>query len=313
MTKSLPVSSCWIVTEGLAGLQNQAIGLAEALGLPYVVKQVPKPKVLWRLISPSLRQLDPPWPDILISCGRQSEAVSVAVRRASGNKTFTVHIQKPLIDPKQFDVVIVPAHDKMRGENVLSTQGGVTHVTKDKLEAAAKHFRPLLGGRPRPLISVLVGGKNKYQGFSKDSAHDFAQKLRAAVQNSGSLALTFSRRTGQENEALLRQELAGVPSYIWDGQGENPYFGLLALADAIVVTGDSVSMMSEVCATGKPVYIYDRLRAGGRHQEFVKSLFDTGVARPFTGTVEVWQNTALDETRKAADFVRECYHAVHAA
>ena len=104
----LPISSCWIVTEGLVGLQNQAIGLAQALGVPYVLKEVKKPKSLWQYLLPGRHDLTPPWPDLLISCGRRSVAVSVAVRRASGNKTFTVHIQDPLLIPKRLMLLLCP-------------------------------------------------------------------------------------------------------------------------------------------------------------------------------------------------------------
>jgi mitochondrial fission protein ELM1 len=306
----LPISSCWVVTEGLIGLQNQAIGLAQALGLPYVLKEVKKSKGFWQLFSSGKHGLTPPWPDLLISCGRQSVSSSVAVRRASEYKTFTVHIQDPLTDPKQFDVVIVPAHDKVRGENVFVTQGAIHHVSPEKLISAAGHFRPLLASLPRPLISVLIGGKNRHQSFSAALAHDFAGKLRLAATNTGGgLAISFSRRTGAGNETIIRQDLKGYPSYIWDGTGENPYLGLLALADAIVVTSDSISMVSEACSAGKPVYIYELPNGGKRHKRFCESLIKSGTVRPFSGTIEIWKNTALDETRRAANFVYEHFMA----
>jgi mitochondrial fission protein ELM1 len=301
----LLISSCWIVTEGLVGLQNQAIGLAQALGIPYVLKEVKRPKGLLSFLSPR-HDLTPPWPHLLISCGRQSVPVSIAIRRASENKTFTVHIQDPLTDLRNFDAVIVPAHDNLQGPNVLVTQGAIHHVSADKLIGAAGHFRPLLASLPRPLVSVLIGGKNKHQGFTHSSAHDLAEKLRDAATNTGGgLAVSFSRRTGAANEAILRKVLAGVPSYIWEGTGENPYFGFLALADAIVVTSDSISMISEACSTGKPVYIYELPHAGKRHKQFYKSLFQNSMARPFWGDVEIWKNIPLEETRSAAQFVQE--------
>jgi mitochondrial fission protein ELM1 len=302
----LPISSCWIVTEGLVGLQNQAIGLAQSLGLSYILKEVKKPKGIWQLMSPVKHGLTPPWPDMLISCGRQSVSASVAVRRASENKTFTVHIQDPLIDPRQFDAVIVPAHDKLRGKNVFVTQGAVHHVSAEKLVGAAGHFRSLLASLPRPLISVLVGGKNRHQEFTAKTALDFARKLRLAAEKSGGgLAISFSRRTGEKNEGIIRQGLMGCPSYIWDGSGDNPYLGLLALADVIIVTSDSISMVSEACSTGKPVYIFELSHAGKRHKQFCESLVQSGAVRIFSGQMEIWENTPLDETRKAANFVRE--------
>jgi hypothetical protein len=301
----LPISSCWIVTEGLIGLQNQAIGLAQALGISYILKEVKKPQGLWDLWAPG-RHFSPPWPDLLISCGRHSVPASVAIRRASENKTLTVHIQDPLIGPKHFDLVIVPEHDQLRGNNVFVTQGAIHHINAEKLIKAAGHFRSLLGSLPYPLISVLVGGKNRHQSFSSACAHDFSNKiLMAATNTGGGLAISFSRRTGEDNEDILRKKLAGVHAYIWNGQGENPYLGLLALADVIVVTSDSISMISEACSTGKPVYIYQLPHAGKRHRQFCESLMKRGIARPFLGVAESWQYTALDETRKAADFVSE--------
>jgi len=302
----LPISSCWIVTEGLVGLENQAIGLAQALGTSYTLKKIQKQKGLGRFLGRSKHGLTAPWPDLLITCGRQSVAISIDIRKKSLGKTFTVHIQDPLVGVNQFDVVVAPAHDHVKGQNVCVTRGAVHHVTLDKLREAANHFRPLLASLPRPVITVLVGGKNRHQGFSPASAYDFAHKLGQAVSNSGgSLAVTFSRRTGAENEVTLRKELAQVPSYIWNNQGENPYFGLLSLADMIVVTSDSLSMISESCSTGKPVYIYELPHCGRRHKELAKSLIDAGHARPFLGTIEPWNNVPLDETRRAADFVYE--------
>lgn len=306
VSEKLPISSCWIVTEGLIGLQNQAIGLAQALGVSYALKQVKKSS-WWTLGMSPLQGFKAPWPDLLITCGRQSVAVSCAIRRASRGKTFTVHIQDPLIDPEHFDAVVVPAHDQLQGPNVLVTQGAIHHVTEEKLQQAAIQFRPLLSSLNRPLVSVLVGGKNKHQAFTPDLAHDFAQKLLMVKDSGCGLAISFSRRTGAVNEAILRKALINTSAYIWDGKTENPYFGFLALSDAIIVTSDSISMLSESCSTGKPVYIYELPRAGSRHRRLVNSLIEAGQARFFTGRIESWTYAPLQETQKAADFVTEIF------
>jgi mitochondrial fission protein ELM1 len=306
----LPIASCWIATEGLAGLRHQAIGLAQALGVDYTLKEVKKLRGLRRLLPPDLQGFAPPWPDLLITCGRQSVAASLFVRRASQGKTFTVHLENPVRDPSHFDLIIAPEHDRLRGENILLTRGAVNHVTTQKLAQAAEQFGRLLAHLPRPLITVLVGGKNKHQHFTESALRDFTRKLlRAARTSGGGLAVSFSRRTGAANELALRKALATAPSYIWDNQKENPYFGMLALAQVLVVTNDSVAMVSEACSTGKPVYIYELPNAGKRHRHFIQSLYDAGLARRFSGTIETWKNTPLEETRKAADFVRERFLA----
>jgi mitochondrial fission protein ELM1 len=159
---------------------------------------------------------------------------------------------------------------------------------------------------PRPLIAVLVGGSNKRQNCSPEVVNHLADLLIAAVREcGGALAITPSRRTGEENEKILRERLQSVPLFFWDGIEDNPYMGLLALADAIVVTSDSVSMVSEACATGKPVHVFN---IGGDYKklsEFHRTLRNEGVTRPFTGTIERWSYEPLRETERIAKIVRE--------
>ena len=137
-------------------------------------------------------------------------------------------------------------------------------------------------------------------------AERLADGLAAMARDSGcGLLVTTSRRTGAANEALLRERLQGLPVAFWDGTGENPYFGYLALADAVVVTGDSVNMVSEACFTGKPVHVFG-LAGGERSKfgQFHKALADSGATRPFAGRLESWPATALDERTSLADEIR---------
>jgi mitochondrial fission protein ELM1 len=321
-----PNARCWIVTEGLVGLQNQAIGLAEALGLSYELKTAGKPGLPWKLLPPgywpdplALSALAAPWPDVLITCGRAGVAAALAVKKASKNACFTIHIQNPLINPAYFDAVIAPEHDRLQGANVLSTFGAIHRVNAQKLAEAKAHFLPKFAALPRPLIGVLIGGKSRHQEFALSAMQDLGRKLKAfAATTGGGLLVTPSRRTGAENEAELRAILKNTPAYIWDGTGENPYFGLLAASDAIVVTSDSISMISEACFTGKPVYVHELPGGSRRFTPFLQELARRGMTRAFSG--EIVQNglsaahyTPLDETRRAADFVRARYAARRAA
>ncbi len=308
--------SCWTLTEGHAGMDNQCRGLAEAVGTEPVVKHL-SPRRPWIMLPPGAwpnalhpavcgARLEPPWPDLLISCGRRSVATALAIRKASRGATFAVHIQAPHVPVQRFDLVVVPRHDRVSGQNVVVTRGALHRVTPRALDRAAARFAGAYASLPRPLVAVLVGGSNRRQTLSTEAMEDFSGRLVRLAERSGAgLAVTTSRRTGEANAALLRERLAGVPSIIWDGQGENPYFGLLALADAVVVTGDSVSMVSEACCTGSPVYVYGLAGGSERLKAFHAGLRRDGITRDFDGSLDSWSYDPLDETARVADIVRE--------
>lgn len=304
--------SCWIITPGEAGFESQARGLAEALDTVPVLKRV-RVKRPWTWIPGSWwpaplsalaagsDTLTAPWPDLIISCGRIAAPLAIAIKRASGGRTRVVHIQDPLMPLQAFDLVIAPRHDGVAGPNVVTTIGAIHGVTPAKLAAAAERWRDTFAGLPRPLLGALIGGSNGR--FTLD--HAIMTKLAdglatLARQHAAGLAVTPSRRTGAANEAVLRERLAGLPAFIWDGAGDNPYLGILALADMLVVTEDSVSMTSEALATGKPVYVV-RLRGHSRRQRrFHETLIAAGYTRPFDGELARWSYAPPDDTSRAA-------------
>lgn len=308
--------SCWVVTDGKAGMENQCVGLAQALGLEPVVKRV-RLRSPWRQLSPFLRignrfaagpegdSVGPPWPDLLIATGRGSIAPSLAARKLSGGRTFTVQIQDPQISPANFDLVVVPRHDRLRGPNVMATRGALHHVTPAKLAAAAERFGPALAHLPRPRVAVLVGGDNGVYRLTPAIAATLADRLAELCSRHGAgLMVTPSRRTGAENEAALRERLAGLPAVVWNMEGENPYFGYLGLADHVVVTCDSVSMASEAASTGKPVYVVDLEGGSAKFRAFHADLRADGITRPFTGELASWGYDPLDDTRRVAEEIR---------
>jgi mitochondrial fission protein ELM1 len=309
--------SCWIVTEGAIGMENQCRGLAEAVGLVPVMKRV-KPRLPWlalpsgwwplpfRSLGPDSDRLEPPWADVVISCGRKSVPFSLAIRRASGGRSFTVHIQDPMMRSDAFDLVAAPRHDRVTGPNVIATRGALHPVTPAKLAAAAEQFRARFASLPRPLVAVLVGGSNGRSWLTPSRMAEIAERLAALSRRYGAgLCVTPSRRTGAENERVLRERLAGLPAFVWDGTGDNPYLGMLALADHILVTGDSVSMTSEACATGKPVYVIELPGNSRRHGRFHDDLREEGMTRPFADTLESWSYApSLDAERVAAEMRR---------
>jgi mitochondrial fission protein ELM1 len=308
--------TCWAMSDGTVGMEIQCRGLAEAMGLEPKVKriQVRRP---WRWLPPHVWHdplgrlgpdgdlLAPPWPDVLISCGRPTVAPAAALRKASGGRTFTVQIQNPTIGLDRFDVVVVPKHDRITGPNVVETLGGLNHITRARIEAAAARFGPRFADLPRPLVAVLVGGANKVYRMTPAIARGLGKRLAELSRREGAgLLVTPSRRTHPDLRTILRESLDGVPAAFWDGSGENPYFAYLALADAFVVTGDSVNMVSEAATTGKPVYVVDLEGGSAKFRRFHAAMREAGITRPFNGALETWSYPALRDTQQAAEEIR---------
>jgi hypothetical protein len=295
----------------------QCRALASAMGIDGVPKII-VPRMPWRWlpgfywIAP-LRaagrgsdSLMPPWPELTISCGRYGGAMALGIKRTSGGKTFTVHIQNPQIPLQYFDVVVAPRHDHLSGRNVVNTMGSLHTITPDSLAAAARQVAHQVAHLPRPLVAVLIGGANRYYRLGIPEAEGLAALLAEAYRNYGAgFALTPSRRTSQEVIKTLRRSLHHVPHVLWDEHGENPYFGYLGLADHIVVTSDSVNMTTEACATGKPIHVFHLPGESRRFSDFHKSMENAGMTRRFTGTLESWDYPPLLESPGVARLVWE--------
>jgi len=313
---SEPDKTCWIMTEGLIGTENQCLGLAAALGLKPVVKRI-KMKSPWRQLSPWLRwgheyaltsdsdRIDPPYPDILIASGRKSIGAALHIKKKSNGKTFLVQVQDPRINPKHFDLVVAPQHDPVRGDNVITTTAAMHRVTPEKIAAEKEKFAAALGALPQPRVAVLIGGASRAHRMTAAVTQKLIEQLLSLTKKyDASLMVTSSRRTGEENARVLREALKGPNIYFWDGVGDTPFFAMLGFADYIIVTEDSVSMPSEALSTGKPVYIAALEGGGKRLDRFHKLLQEQGYTRPFTGQLETWSYTPPRDTLKAADEIR---------
>ncbi len=301
-------------------MENQCIGLAEALGFLPIVKRV-KLRTPWKQLVPFLRHgfrhafsakgdlVAPPWPDVLISCGRAGIAASLYVRKESrkggARGTFTVHIQNPVIDPSRFDLVVVPRHDQLIGPNVITTRGSLHRITAEILSREADKFLPQVAHLEAPRIAVLIGGANSVYSFTSREMRVLAAQLAEVAAQQGSLMITTSRRTGEENVAVLVECLKNTNCYIWDGKGTNPYFGMLGVADTILVTCDSVNMVCEACTTGKPVMVIGLPGGSEKFRRFHQAMRDDGFTRPFEGRVEKWSYPPLDEMPLVAARIKE--------
>jgi mitochondrial fission protein ELM1 len=298
----------WILAEAYAGLQAQALGLAEAAGLAPEL-HVLTPRAPWRwlpaawwpapLAAVRLPRTAPP---LVIGCGGKAAAVGAALRRPG---TAVVQVQHPRMPIGKFDLVVASRHDRLSGPNVIVTRTALHRVTPARLEAARTEWAPRLAHLPRPLVAVLLGGSNGRFRLDATVGAALAQSLAAMVRaDRVGLAITPSRRTDPAVTRGLVDTLGPLGAWVWDGTGDNPYFGLLALADAVIATEDSVSMISEAVATPAPVMVA-RLPGGSRRIGlFLQGLLDDGRVRNFAGRLETWPVAPLNDTPEAAAEMR---------
>ena len=313
----------WTLTDGHAGNVRQAQALAAALALPTHGWTL-STRAPWRWLAPrplpgaasafgadfaaQLGGITPSSTLLAIGCGRQG-ALASRLLRARGARA--IQILDPRVDPRAWDAVVVPTHDRLRGDNVITLLGSLHPVDDAWLDAARAAF-PAFGALPQPRTALLVGGASAHSRLDVDALdatlRAVAERVRA---DGGSVLATASRRTPAPVRERLAAHLAGVPGVAWrdERDGANPYAGLLGWADRIVCTADSVNMLSEAAATRVAVHVAGIDALGGRPRAFVDALLASGRVRAFDPAGDAaWAPCAgepLRETARVADAVRQ--------
>lgn len=277
--------TAWAVTTGEAGMRTQARGLAAALADLVIEKTAPRGWLQRRFATEGADAFEPPWPDVLITCGRRSAQFAVALRKRMPAATLAVHIQDPRAPVGAFDLIVAMEHDRIpAGLNVIKVATALHDLTPARLAEAADAWRGRLSPYGRPLAGVLIGGSTSRQAFTLKHARALLAGLSRLRAAGVSLAIVPSRRTPEVVNSLLRQAFAFDPKvFHWDMTKDNPYRAVLALADRLVVTSDSVSMISEALATPCPVEIFDFGTA--HYGRFLERMTDGFGARRFEGEV----------------------------
>ena len=304
------IAAPWIISEGLAGLRSQALGLAEAAGLAADVREL-RPAAPWKWIAAKFWP-DPlaavadavraPLPSLAIGCGGMAGSVLAALRRKSMR---VVQVQNPRMDIGRFDLIIANPHDELTGPNVFVSRTALHRVTPARLTSEAALWRDRFAPYRRPLAAVLLGGSNGRYRLDRDAGARLASDLATmAERDKVGIVVTPSRRTDAAVVDLIRSALAPSGGWVWDLAGENPYFGMLALADLIIVTQDSVSMISEAAATTAPVMVAALPGSWRRQALFLKPLLAEDRVRPFEGRFATWKVSPINDTPLAAAEMR---------
>lgn len=311
---SLAGRSGWVITDGKAGMLVQAQGVADALGLKVELKTV-TPKGLQRFLAPwgpvstaerfgqPGAQFAPPWPAVAIATGRASIPYIRALRRVAGPACFTVVLQDPKSGVGTADLIWVPAHDTLRGANVITTLTAPHSFSQARISALRSALPADVAALPNPRIAVVLGGKNGVYKFKDEDDNRLEASLRSIAATGASFMITSSRRTHLRLIAAVEKATRDSPRIVWTGDGDNPYPAFLGAADCLIVTADSVNMCGEACATGRPVYVFSPSGGSAKFARFHDGLRKHGATRdlpPAGAPLETWDYQPLDSARLIA-------------
>ncbi|HKK35327.1 MAG TPA: mitochondrial fission ELM1 family protein [Paracoccaceae bacterium] len=314
----------WLVTDGRAGNLNPARALARGLAaegwgpaeartlrlegwasrLPAELWGLPGWSARWPLAALAEGDLARPWPALVVTAGRRSAPFGAALRALSGGRTRAVAILRPGLAAGRFDAVVTPSHDRMRGANVVETLGSLSAVTPEGAAEAGRALAARLGPGEGPRAAVLIGGPSRAARWREADGRALVAGLAALAREARPL-VTGSRRTPA---GLLEAVRAAAPTaWVWDGTGANPYPGVLGLAEAAVVTADSVNMASEAASAGLPVLVAEVSGLSAKLRRFHADLAAAGASRPFAGRLETWDVTPLREAERVAGVLARDY------
>ena len=301
-----------LLTQGMHGMVSQAEGLAKALKLPYKHRQI-KLKSFWNLIPPKFTPISENLltekfvcdSKIIISCGRKSVIPSIALKRRFGKEIFNIHIQDPKVSLNYFDLIVSPDHDKLSGDNVINTKGSIHYVTKkDILENA--HFLNI-NKEKKKIVSFIIGGPNKYFKFTNEQIdHLFNDVKRIFTTDKYKIVIIPSYRTP---ERVIKKafEAFSFNHTVIRAVDKRAYLSSLSIADHLVITGDSTSMISEAAVTGKPIYVamLASSKISTKFSKFYDQFKKLGIIKELDDSIDNWSYDKLDEVNRIVPKIKE--------
>jgi len=302
-----------VLHDGTAGNRRQALALAEAWALPFE-ECVLGPRPPWRWAAPRVlpgselafgpafkTQLERP-PAVAVGCGRQA-ALATRLLRQRGSKV--VQILHPRLPTPHWDAVVLPAHDGVQGDNILTLDGSLNPIDDPWLDAK-RTAHPALGESPSPLTALLVGGPTEDSDWDRHALDGILELLlRWRQRDGGTLWVIGSRRTPKAMRRQIKQAM-GDRAQVWmdDRDGPNPYAGVIAWADRLVVTPDSANLISEAAATRAPLWIAVPRYNRGRIRHLVAKAIDSGRARALGPESTPWPIEPWRESARIAERLR---------
>ena len=305
-----------LLTEGFHGMISQVEGLAKALDLDFFHEKI-ELNNFWKFIPPKFtpikkfvfnNEIKKDF-DVIISCGRKSVVPSIFLKKNSPKKIFNIHIQNPKISLENFDIVVAPKHDEIKGKNVISTRGAIHYLTLEEINQNKDYLGNKID-RSKDVLALIIGGPNKYYQYTKKNIQKIFSLINEnIIKQNLQLIVIPSMRTPIETIELAKNYF-GSEHLVIDNVDKKAYLSALSLSNFIVVTCDSSSMISESALTGKPIYVAQipTSKNDYRFQNFRKLFKELNIIRDLGGNMENWNYKPLDETNRVATEIKKIFN-----
>jgi len=301
-----------ILTEGMHGMISQAEGLAKALDLNFIHEKI-ELNFFWKLLPPKItptknyvfkNRIDQDF-DVVISCGRKSVIPSIYLKQKYKNKILNIHIQDPKVSLNNFDFIIVPEHDGLRGKNVLTSKGAIHYITNDEIDKNENYLKSKIDSQKK-IVSFIIGGPNKYYDYKDQTIDQLFLKIKKNFIKKNYQAIVIPSIRTPKNVIQKAQDYFGKDQVVISDVDKNAYLSSLKLADYIVVTCDSTSMISEAAITGKPIYVAQMpaVKNNQRFKQFFNLFESLNIIKNLDETVENWNYQKLDETNRISSYIK---------
>ena len=302
-----------LLTEGMHGMISQVEGLAKALDLDFIHEKI-ELNNFWKLFPPKLtpvqdfvfkNKINNEF-DIVISCGRKSVIPSIYLKKKFKSKIINIHIQEPKVSLDNFDFVVAPEHDGLKGSNVLTSKGAVHYLTNGELDENENYLKSRISTEKK-IVTLILGGPTRYYDYNNQVIDSLFSKIEHNfLKNNYQLIVVPSMRTPQDLIEKAKNYFDTDQIVIPDVD-KKAYLSSLKISDHIVVTCDSTSMISEAAITGKPIYVAQMpaIKNNQRFKSFFNLFESLNIIKELNNSVESWTYTKLNETNKIAEQIRE--------
>ena len=301
-----------LLTEGMHGMISQVEGLAKALDLDFIHEKI-ELNNFWKLFPPRLtpiknfvfkNQINFDF-NIVISCGRKSVVPSIYLKNKYKNKIMNIHIQDPKVSLNNFDYIVAPEHDDLHGKNVLTSKGAIHYLTNSELDENENYLKPRIDTQKK-IVTFIIGGPTKYYNYEDKVINEIFLKIKNNFLNNNYQVIIIPSMRTPKSIIKKAQDYFVQGQVVIDNVDKKAYLSALKLADHIVVTCDSTSMISEAAITGKPIYVaqMSTIKRNERFENFFKLFESLKIIRNLDTVVNSWSYQKLDEANKISTYLK---------